>query len=888
MHTDFRFRRADFLPPPAHLRHMEIELSFGTEFVDGTNSLTLVAREALATLALDAQELDVFSVERCDGGNPRPLAFRVDPAARKLHVELGGTVAAGTTFVLRTRTRCRPSDTHLEGLYRDITPAGAPPQFVSQCQQWGFQRILPVIDDCTAKCTFRTTLEGDRRYTHLISNGDIDRQTNPDGRPVPKPGAPDRQVITYVNRVPMAPYLFLACAGTWDVLADEVEAPDGRRVRLEYLVPPGRTADARLPLAILKDSVRWQQRTQDYAYRHDVYRTICMEKSNYGGMENVGNTTIVTEAALIDAWTSDARLIYAHGVIVHEFEHNQCGSDVTMATPFDMWLNEAFTVDVERQYLCTVFDPHFMRLREVDSIRAPLAGPLAIEDAGHLGRIVREGFNDPGELVDGLTYVKAAEVIRMLRLLLGEATFRAGVRRYFQRYDGGNADTDGFLACFEDVSGRDLTQFKREWLTTIGYPAVTARHDYDPVARRLRVVVEQHRHGAGGPFHLPLTWAAVDAEGRDLPQTGSVLTLTQPRQEWVFEDLPAPAFLSYNRDASFYGTFRDLAADDATLRRQVRLDPNRFNRVEAMRELTDQQRIRLLEGAATVDAAWTTLYRELLETRDLPDSLKGYLLQVDEQPRDRRYLTRYAACYHARQSLLRAAAVACGPALFATFAATDTLREIPPGAAGSELGTAIERRFLKHTLMELLCALDTPEAWSTLAAHGRQARNITDRLNALSAIWRSGAPNRATVLAEGRTLCSSHPVAYLGYLGVVGRSPRADVFEAVEREARQPEFRIDHPGHARALFIPVSLNNAQLWTPCGLDWLRDTVVSLATVNEPTALRLLAACQQAHDLAPELRDRALAALAGMQAGISATAAPALAGRIAQYRRGVEAT
>jgi aminopeptidase N len=35
-------------------------------------------------------------------------------------------------------------------------------------------------------------------------------------------------------------------------------------------------------------------------------------------------------------------------VIVHEFEHNQCGSDVTMESPFDMWLNEAYTVDVER------------------------------------------------------------------------------------------------------------------------------------------------------------------------------------------------------------------------------------------------------------------------------------------------------------------------------------------------------------------------------------------------------------------------------------------------------------------------------------------------------------------------------------------------------------
>ena len=66
------------------------------------------------------------------------------------------------------RCRCVPSDTILEGIYRDTTPPGCPQQYMSQCQQIGFQRILPIIDDCTAKCTFRTTLEGDSRYDSTV------------------------------------------------------------------------------------------------------------------------------------------------------------------------------------------------------------------------------------------------------------------------------------------------------------------------------------------------------------------------------------------------------------------------------------------------------------------------------------------------------------------------------------------------------------------------------------------------------------------------------------------------------------------------------------------------------------------------------------------------
>ena len=79
----------------------------------------------------------------------------------------------------------------------------------------------------------------------------------------------------------------------------------GRTVRLEYLVPPGTVDGARIPMEILKESILWIGKTQEYEYTGDTYRTICMTKSNFGGMENVGNTTIVTDAALINEHTLD-------------------------------------------------------------------------------------------------------------------------------------------------------------------------------------------------------------------------------------------------------------------------------------------------------------------------------------------------------------------------------------------------------------------------------------------------------------------------------------------------------------------------------------------------------------------------------------------------------
>ena len=886
----YRYQRTDFEPLPVQLNHMSIYLDFREDKVVGTNTLYLTARQPLQEIALDAKELEVLSVRRlCDAG-PEPIApvqpgdspggdvvpFVYDRERSRLTVQLPQVEEPGTLIVLFTETACVPSDTILEGIYKDTTPLGAPQQYVSQCEQWGFQRFLPVLDDCTAKCTMTTTLEGDARYTHLISNGDISPSRNPHGRPVPKPGDGSRQVITYDNAIPMAPYLFIACAGTWDVLADEVIYPSGRRVGLEYLVPPGRLHGAELPMKILKASVQWQGKAQDYEYRYDVYRTICMEKSNFGGMENVGNTTIITSAALVDEFTDDPRLKYAYAIIVHEFEHNQCGSDVTMETPFDMWLNEAFTVDVERQFMADLFDPVCMRLNEVDAMRSPLSGPLTIEDGGHTGNIVREGFNDPDELVDGVTYVKAAEVVRMLRLILGEETFRKSKELYFTRYDGGNANTEQFLACFEEVSGRDLSQFRKEWLHTIGYPNVEVAHTYNAEARRLSIILRQGRVGRGGCFQVPVALAAVDETGRDIPSTVTVAELVEPETELHFDGVDGPAFLSVNRDCSFYGSLVHSSATREELVRQVRLDSNGFNRVEAMRRITDAERIRLIhEPGAAVSDEWLDLWGEILTDETLPPGLKGYMLRVDELSLDREFLPYYRERYAARERLLRILATRFMPELLAAFESVDTYRR------GHEPKDGMEERGLKANLLRTIIAADTPQSYEVAEQHLGRAWNISDRLAALGCLYISSHPGRLEMLEDAYREWKDHLTAYTNYLRMPGSGIREEAFDMIAKEEARQSFKIDHPGHIRSLFLPMAANNKLLWTDRGIAWMTETVIRMAPINETTTNRLLAAFQLVHKLADDLRPKVLEALRRMRNGIESDKAPSVTGNIVAY-------
>ena len=878
--SKFLFERKNFRRPDCQLDHMDISLGFFDDRVEGEATLDLTARVPVKSVTLDAMSLDVHAAaEVLPSGKDSVLPFDCRADARKLVVPLAYPAAAGAKIRLHVRTTCHPSDVRLSGIYRDVTPAGAPPQFMSQCQQYGFEEILPVIDDCTAKCTFRTTLEGDARYTHLISNGDVDLAANPSGKPEPVPGNPARKRITYVNAQRMAPYLFLAVAGTWDALEDDVVYPDTRqKIHLEYLVPPGHLDGARVPMEILKSSILWQHKTLGFSYPYRTYRTITMEKSLYGGMENVGNTTIITEAALVDASLTDRRLVYAYGVIPHEYEHNHCGSGVTMESVFDMWLNEAYTVNVERAYLKSVFDPVFIRLQEIDQMRA-VGGPLAQEETGKFGRIVREGYNDPDEIVDNVTYVKAPEVLDTLEKLIGADASRAATELYFRRYAGGNANTEQFLACFDEVTGRDITGLMREWLFSVGYPRVGVRHASDAAKKTLTLTFTQTRTGHGGLFTIPVSYAAVDAAGHDIPAATGTCVLAAAKQEIVIHDVTAPAFLSFNRGGGFYGVLVDESATDDELRAQVALDADPINRVEAMRILTDHERRTLFDALLrgnplpAPSADWLALHRRLFRDDSLSETLRGALLRIDEAPTDRALRANVRENVTIRRALLAAAARNLGVDRIAAA----LLASAPAGAEG-QTSAAILHRAFKAPLLDLLSASDDPAAFAALDKHLAAATNITDRLNTLRAIWCSGHPRRSEILsAAGETLRRTLG-GYIGYLGVVASSPRVDVFDAIAAEEARPTWSISHPGLSRALYCAMAANNAQLWTPRGLAWLEKTVVKYAAVGEYNALRLIAPCENFRSFAPDLAAVVRGTLERIRAKLPADKFPAVTGRI----------
>ena len=791
---NYVYKRSEFKRPPAQLEHVDLKLSFYEDRVEASGTLHCRAREAMREIALD-----------CDG--------------KKVVYPLDREYASGEQFTVAVEHVAHPDGKRLEGIYCDVTPPGCPQQYMSQCQQYGFQRILPIIDDCTAKCTFRTVIEGDARYTHLISNGDLVEESDLGN---------GRRRVVYEMRRPMAPYLFLACAGTWEVLADEVEYPDThRKVKLEYLVPPGHLDGAREPMRILKESVLFQHEVTGYEYPFEVYRTICMEKSLYGGMENTGNTTIITEAALIDSTIPDRRLIYAHGVIPHEYEHNHCGSGVTMETVFDMWLNEAYTVNVERAYLARVFGADYMRRDEIASLRGT-GGAFAEEEAGMAGAVVREGVNDPDEVVDAITYDKAPEVLNTLRALIGEEAYLAAWKEYFRRFSGGNANTDDFLSVFSEISGRDVRALIGPYLFSVGFPTVHAAWDWKD--GRMTVRLSQDR-----AFTVPVTCTAVK-DGKDL--CSGVFTLEPSDSTTAYTEFTAPFpvkpdFISWNRGGAFYGMLAPSATEEQ-LACQARTDPDGGNRVEAMGLLRDKNCVE----------TWLAIYQEIFADQSLDYGLKSALLAIPADSIDRYRRARVRENVQEMRTLRRAAALKIGVEKLSAALATGTTGILPVDA--------LKRRAYENCILQLLAAANVPEAWEAIRTYLSRSTSITARLNALRALVSTDDPGRKELLEEEGVELRKSLNGYLSYLGLVAGDPHSDVFDAIAREEQREGWSITHPGLSRALYCGFAANGDQLWTPRGLAWLEETLVKYADVSEYNAIRLLSPVAVWRRFEPNLR------------------------------------
>ena len=371
-------------------------------------------------------------------------------------------------------------------------------------------------------------------------------------------------------------------------------------------------------------------------------------------MENVGNTTITTNKIMPFPQMVDSAFEYMVKVKVHEYHHNQNGSEVTGRSPFEIWLNEAVTVHVEEQFHAFFFGEDYQRLDRVLELLAPVSGTFALDSGAASMPIIPEGFNDPNDLITAVTYVKAPEYVRMVETLIGKDTFVRGLDRYFKKFQHSNASTQDWIEAMEEESGQPLKEMSETWLRQTKFPVVEVSAEYNRGERKFKFFLKQRVPAGAKPWEFPFRAALVDENGNDLAEI--LERVSGETAELTIENVDMPAFLSLNRGYSFYGKLIYRASQDELLM-QVRKDRDTIGRFMAFYTLVDREKLRLLKNPRSRPSEeFIELYYRLLNDRQLLEKAGGQFLTIFESVEDEEFAHRYQALYDVKQSLLKAIA----------------------------------------------------------------------------------------------------------------------------------------------------------------------------------------------------------------------------------------
>ena len=380
--------------------------------------------------------------------------------------------------VLVVSADCYYSNTG-EGLHRFVDPVDGEVYLYSQFETADAKRMFACFDQPDLKATFDVTVTAPAHW-QVISNG---ATTSIEDRGAAK-------VHTFATTAPMSTYLVALIAGPYarwdDVYADEHgEIPLGLFCRAS-LAP---FMDAERLFTETKQGFDFYHCNFGVPYAFGKYDQLFVPEFNAGAMENAGAVTFLEDYVFRSKVTRASYERRAE-TLLHEMAHMWFGDLVTMRWWDDLWLNESFATfaSVLCQADATEYSEAWTTFANVEKSWAyrqdqlPSTHPIAA-DIPDL-HAVEVNF-------DGITYAKGASVLKQLVAYVGLDHFLAGLRDYFAAHAFGNATFDDLLGALERASGRDLSDWGRQWLKTTGLNTLRADFDVDADGRFTRFAITQ-------------------------------------------------------------------------------------------------------------------------------------------------------------------------------------------------------------------------------------------------------------------------------------------------------------------------------------------------------------------------------------------------------------
>jgi aminopeptidase N len=481
-----------------------------------------------------------------------------------------------------------------EGLHRFVDPVDNEVYLYSQFETADAKRMFACFDQPDLKATFDLSVTASQHW-HVVSNG---AALSVEGG-----------VHTFATTPRMSTYLVALIAGPYarwdDTYSDEYgEIPLGifcRATLAEFM-------DADRLFTQTKQGFGFYHKNFGVPYAFGKYDQLFVPEFNAGAMENAGAVTFLEDYVFRSKVTRASYERRAETVL-HEMAHMWFGDLVTMRWWDDLWLNESFATfaSVLCESEATEFTQAWTTFANTEKSWAyrqdqlPTTHPVAA-DIPDLAA-VEVNF-------DGITYAKGASVLKQLVAYVGLEHFLAGLRDYFRAHAFGNATFDDLLTALEKASGRDLSDWGRQWLKTTGLNTLRPDFDVDEQGRFTRFTLAQGgaEPGAGETRVHRLAVGIYDDDG-----AGRLVRVHREELDVSGASTEVPALVNVSRGKLI------LVNDDDLTYCSLRLDPESLQ--TALHRIADIAEP--LPRTLVWSAAWEMTRDAELRARDFVSLVAG-------------------------------------------------------------------------------------------------------------------------------------------------------------------------------------------------------------------------------------------------------------------------
>jgi len=415
-------------PDRVRVRHLDLDLDVRFEQRILTGSATLhLDRFSGDELVLDTRDLEIRSVENA-------VSFEFGPADRVLGAPLRIHLRPDAVWV-RIHYSTSPRASGLQWLDPPQTAGKRYPFLYTQSQAIHARSWIPLQDTPGVRLTFRADIRVPDGLRAVMGAGMADGHFQMD-QPVPS-------------------YLIALAAG--DLAFRELGPRSGVYAEPEVIdAAASEFADTEAMIRAVEELYG--------PYRWDRYDLLVLPPSfPFGGMENP-RLTFATPTIL----AGDKSLV---SLVAHELAHSWSGNLVSNATWGDFWLNEGFTVYVERRVIETIYGREREEMEAVLGRRELDREMASLKESDRVLHLDLTG-RDPDDGCTLVPYEKGALLLRTMEQAVGRERFDAFLRSYFDYFAFRSITTADFLEYLRRELPNPVPV--EEWIFQPGIPAGAA------------------------------------------------------------------------------------------------------------------------------------------------------------------------------------------------------------------------------------------------------------------------------------------------------------------------------------------------------------------------------------------------------------------------------